>query len=134
MASHLQGNYAHIHDAGCRESDDSRQHDITLRLRYTILMAFHGKTPKLSLGSLPIFDSLSLYYLPQKMSKAHKVILTAEFATSPAGEVIPEIESPERIALALEYWNANQEQEFLAHGYFFCIGTLCILGGGSSLH
>ena len=41
-------------------------------------------------------------------------------------EVIPEIESPERIALALEYRNANQEQEFLAHGYFFCIGTLCI--------
>jgi hypothetical protein len=62
----------------------------------------------------------------ESRSKAHKVILTAEFATSPAGEVIPEIESPERIALALEYWNANQEQEFLAHGYFFCIGALCI--------
>jgi hypothetical protein len=44
-------------DAGCRESDHSRQHNITLRLRYTIL---HGKTPKLSLGSLPIFDSLNL--------------------------------------------------------------------------
>ncbi|KAN0087151.1 hypothetical protein V8E54_000839 [Elaphomyces granulatus] len=42
------------------------------------------------------------------------------------GRVIPEIDSPERIALPLEYWNAGQEQEFLAHRYFFCVGTLCI--------
>jgi hypothetical protein len=68
------------------------------------------------------------------MSKAHKVILTAEFAASPAGEVIPEIESPERIALALEYWNANQEQEFLAHGYLHwdLMHSVDRLRGGSS--
>jgi hypothetical protein len=79
-----------------------------------------------SSGTYCNFSALMEILNVESMSKAHKVILTAEFATSPAGEVIPEIESPEQIALALEYWNANQEQEFLAHGYFFCIGTLCI--------
>ena len=36
----------------------------------------------------------------ESMPKAYKIMVTAEFATStsPAGEVIPEIDSPERIA------------------------------------
>ncbi|KAN0066898.1 hypothetical protein V8E54_000034 [Elaphomyces granulatus] len=58
--------------------------------------------------------------------KAYSIALTAEFATSPAGELIAEIDSPERIAIPVEYYNDGQEQEFRTNAYFFCIGTLTI--------
>ncbi|KAN0067640.1 hypothetical protein V8E54_014205 [Elaphomyces granulatus] len=56
----------------------------------------------------------------------YSIALTAEFATPPAGELVVEIDSPERIAIPVEYYNDGQEQEFLNNAYFFCIGTLAI--------
>jgi len=59
-------------------------------------------------------------------AKAYNICLSAEFATSPAGEGLLEIDSPERIAIPIEYFNEGQEQEFLSNAYFFCVGTLSI--------
>ena len=59
-------------------------------------------------------------------AKAYNISLSAEFATSPAGEALLEIESPERIAIPIEYYNEGLEQEFLSNAYFFCVGTLSI--------
>jgi hypothetical protein len=40
-------------------------------------------------------------------------LLSAKFATSPAGELLAEIDFPERIAIPVEYYNDNQEREYL---------------------
>jgi hypothetical protein len=59
-------------------------------------------------------------------ARAYSIALTAVFATSPAGELVAEIDSPDRIAIPVEHYNDSQEQEFLNNAYFFCIGTLAI--------
>ena len=77
------------------------------------------------------FSSLLEIKNVESASKTYKITLTAAFATSPVANEIREIESPERIEVALEYWNANQEQEFINNGYFICVGTLWIRPGDS---
>jgi hypothetical protein len=52
-------------------------------------------------------------------AKAYNISLSAEFATSPAGEALLEIESPERIAIPIEYYNgAWNRNSYPTHTFF----------------